>query len=257
MDRVIRRPAGWRAWLRRGCWARGWLRRGCWARGWLRRGCWARGWLRRGCWARAGGGRGVEGYPNSASIPLSVSVGPANLSFAQPWGPWGYLGAAAAQEYGFRAPAGSALSELGLNFQGKGADPSTLPQAEQAAIGKCSTITQDFSNAMQNGPLAGSGTLSNDLYNDVAKDAQVASATRAWVACMARNGCSCTQPGTVFFTELKAMFGGNQHVTPGSQVSAAASQAQIAVAVTDATAPLRQTWPGSTSRCRPATSSRS
>ena len=177
---------------------------------------------------------GVAGYPNSADIPLSISVGPANLSFAQPWGAWGYLGAASAQEYGFRAPAGSALSELGIGVQGDGSDPATLPQAEQAAIGKCETITQDFTNAMQNGALAGIGALSNDLYNDVAKDAQVDSATRAWVACMTRNGYSFTQPGTVFFTELRTMFGGNRQLTPGSQVSAAANQAQIAVAVTDA-----------------------
>jgi hypothetical protein len=184
--------------------------------------------------ALAGACMGVAGYPNSANIPLAISLGPANLSFAQPWGAWGYLGAAAAQEYGFRAPAGSALSELGINFQGKGPDPATLPQAEQAAIGKCGTITQDFTNAMQNGPLAGINTLSNDLYNDVAKDAQVAGATRAWVACMARNGYSFTQPQTVFFTELRTMFGGNRQITPGSQVSPAANQAQIAVAVTDA-----------------------
>jgi MinD superfamily P-loop ATPase len=38
----------------------------------------------------------------------------------------------------------------------------------------------------------------------------------------------------VFFTELRTMFGGNRQITPGSQVSAAANQAQIAVAVTDA-----------------------
>lgn len=176
----------------------------------------------------------VAGYPNSSNVPFGINIGPANLAFAQPWGAWGYLGAAEAQQYGFRAPAGSALRILGIDATGLGSDPASLPQAEQAAIGKCSTIVQDFTNAMQNGPLAGVGTLSNDLYNDVTKDAQVSSATQAWVACMVRNGYSFKQPQTVFFTELQAMFGGSRHLSPGSQVSAAANQAQIAAAVTDA-----------------------
>jgi hypothetical protein len=176
----------------------------------------------------------IAGYPNSTNLPVGINVGPANLAFSQPWGAWGYLGAAAAQQYGFRAPAGSVLRDLGIDGAGPGSDPTGLSQAEQAAIGKCSTISQNFTNAMQNGPLAGVDTLSNDLYNDVAKDTQVASATQAWVACMARNGYGFKQPQTVFFTELQAMYGAKGGITPDSQVSAAANQAQIAVAVTDA-----------------------
>jgi hypothetical protein len=130
-------------------------------------------------------------------------------------------------------PPGSALAALGIGTQGLGAGPSALPQAEQAALGKCSAIEQDFTNAVQNGPLAGIGTLSNDLYNDVEKDDAVSGATRAWKACMARNGYSFTQPGAVFFQELRTMYGGG-HITPGQPVSAAANQAQIATAVTDA-----------------------
>jgi hypothetical protein len=176
----------------------------------------------------------VAGYPNSTNVPFGINIGPANLAFAQPWGAWGYLGAAEAQQYGFRAPAGSALSALGIDAGGLGSNPASLPQAEQAAIGKCSTITENFTNAMQNGPLAGVGTLSNDLYNDVTKDAEVTSATQAWVACMTRNGYSFKQPQNVFFTELRTMFGGKRQITPDSQVSPAANQAQIAAAVTDA-----------------------
>ena len=176
----------------------------------------------------------VAGYPNSNNVPFGINIGPANLAFAQPWGAWGYLGAAEAQQYGFRAPAGSALRALGINATGPGADPASLPQAEQAAIGKCSTITENFTNAMQNGPLAGVDTLSNDLYNDVTKDAEVSNATQAWVACMTRNGYSFKQPQNVFFTELRTMFGGKRQITPDSQVSPAANQAQIAAAVTDA-----------------------
>lgn len=177
----------------------------------------------------------VAGYPNSSNVPFGINIGPANLAFAQPWGAWGYLGAAEAQQYGFRAPAGSALRILGIDATGLGSDPASLPQAEQAAIGKCSTIVEDFTNAMQNGPLAGVGTLSNDLYNDVTKDTQVSSATQAWVACMARNGYSFKQPQTVFFTELRTMSGGKRGgFSPDTQVSAAANEAQIAAAVTDA-----------------------
>ena len=176
----------------------------------------------------------VAGYPNSNNVPFGINIGPANLVFAQPWGAWGYLGAAEAQQYGFRAPAGSALRILGIDGAGPGSNPASLPQAEQAAIGKCSTITENFTNAMQNGPLAGVDTLSNDLYNDVTRDAEVSNATQAWVACMTRNGYSFKQPQNVFFTELRTMFGGKLQITPDSQVSPAANQAQIAAAVTDA-----------------------
>ena len=176
----------------------------------------------------------IAGYPNATNVPFGIRIGPANLAFSQPWGAWGYLGAAEAQQYGFRVPAGSALNALGINPVGPGSDPASLPQAEQTAIGKCATITQNFTNAMQNGPLAGVDTLSNDLYTDVAKDAAVNSATQAWVACMTKNGYSFKQPQNVFFTELQTMFGGKRTITPDSQVSAAANQAQIAAAVTDA-----------------------
>jgi hypothetical protein len=176
----------------------------------------------------------VAGYPNSTNVPFGINIGPANLAFAQPWGAWGYLGAAEAQQYGFRAPAGSVLRVLGIDATGPGSNPASLPQAEQAAIGKCSTIVQDFTNSASEGPLAEIDTLSNDLYNDVTKDAQVSSATQAWVACMTKNGYSFKQPETVFFTEIRAMFGGQRQITPDSQVSPAANRAQIATAVADA-----------------------
>ena len=157
----------------------------------------------------------IAGYPNATNVPFGIRIGPANLAFSQPWGAWGYLGAAEAQQYGFRVPAGSALNALGINPVGPGSDPASLPQAEQTAIGKCATITQNFTNAMQNGPLAGVDTLSNDLYTDVAKDAAVNSATQAWVACMTKNGYSFKQPQNVFFTELQTMFGGKRDDYPG------------------------------------------
>ena len=175
------------------------------------------------------------GYPNSGNVPFAISLGPANLGFSQPWGAWGYLDGAEAEQYGFRVPPGSALSELGIDAPGPGANPATLPQAEQAAIGKCGTIVGDFSNAVQDGALAGIGTLSNDIYNDVEKDGAVSSATRAWTACMAKNGYSFHQPGTVFLQVRQIMYGNRKGgISPSDPVSSAANQAQLATAVTDA-----------------------
>ena len=53
---------------------------------------------------------------------------------------------------------------------------------------------QDFTNAADNGALAGIQTLSNDIANDVLQDAAVKNATQAWTACMAKNGYSFHQP---------------------------------------------------------------
>ena len=175
----------------------------------------------------------VAGYPDR-NAPFGVSIGPANLAVSQPWGAWGYLGAAEAQQYGFRVPAGSVLSALGIDVPEPGPNPASLPQAEQAAIGKCATIVEDFTNAVQNGPLAEVDTLSNDLYNDVAKDAEVNNATQDWIACMTKNGYGFKQPQNVFFQELRNMYGGTRSITPGETISAAANQTQIATAVTDA-----------------------
>jgi hypothetical protein len=176
----------------------------------------------------------AAGYANSGNnVPFNISLGPANLSFGMPWGEWGYLGVAEAQQTGFRQQPGSALSELGIDAQ-PSANPPTFPAAEQTAMGKCQTIVQDFTNAADNGPLAGIQTLSNDVYNDVLKDAAVKNATQAWSACMTRNGYSFKQPQNVFFQEIQAMYGGKRQIRIGQTVSAAANEAQIAAAVTDA-----------------------
>ena len=109
-----------------------------------------------------------------------------------------------------------------------------MSPAEQNAIGKCATITASFANAVQDGALAGIGTLSNDISDDVAKDPTVSGATQDWKACMARNGYGFTQPGDVFGRELQAMYGHRGGISIEATVSAAANQAQIATAVTDA-----------------------
>ncbi len=176
----------------------------------------------------------AAGYPNSGNTPFAISLGPANLAFSQPWGEWGYLGVAEAEQYGFRVPPGSALTALGIDVPPPGTNPASLPQAEQTAMGKCATIVQDFTNAAQNGSLAGIQALINDIYNDVLKDAAVKNATNAWSACMAKNGYTFHQPQAVWGQELQAMYGGSHQISPDTPVSAAANQAQIATAATDA-----------------------
>ncbi len=176
----------------------------------------------------------ASGYPNSSNAPFGVRLGPASLAFSQPWGSWGYLGVADAEQYGFLMPPGSALSALGIDVPSPSANPPSYPAAEQTAINKCATIVQDFTNAAANGPLAGIGTLTNDIYNDVLRDAAVKNATQAWSACMAKNGYSYRQPQAVFFQELQNIYGHKGPITLGDPVSAAARQAQLAAAVTDA-----------------------
>jgi len=186
-------------------------------------------------YALAGPCMSAAGYPgvtlSDGIVPLAISIG-GSLAFTQPWGSWGYLGTAEAQQYGFRVPPGTALTVLGLGG-GLAASPPSVPAAEQAAADKCGTILQDFSNATQDGALAGIMTLGNDIANDVQNDAAVKAATRAWSACMAKNGYDVDQPQTVSGQELRAMYG-NGPVNFGTPISASAEQAQIAAAVTDA-----------------------
>jgi len=177
----------------------------------------------------------AAGYPgvtvSSFIVPFGISIG-FGLAFTQPWGAWGYLGAADAQQYGFRVPPGAALTTLGLGGTPP-ASPPSVPAAEQTAAGKCGTIIQDFGSATQSGALAGITTLTNDIGNDVQHDPAVKAATRAWSACMAKNGYTFGQPMKAFGHELQEMYG-NGPRSIGAPVSASAQQAQLAAAVADA-----------------------
>jgi hypothetical protein len=180
----------------------------------------------------------AAGYPgvtiSDGIVPFAITLGgPTGLAFNQPWGAWGYLGAADAQQYGFRVPPETALTVLGLGGDLPVNSPS-VPTAEQAAANKCGTIMQDFANATQNGALAGIITLSNDIASDVTHDPAVKNATRAWSACMARNGYSSDQPQNIADQEFQVMYGTQRSISPSSTVSASANQAQLAAAVTDA-----------------------
>ncbi len=189
-------------------------------------------------YALAGPCMNAAGYPgvtvSDGIVPFAISLGgPTGLAFTPPWGGWGYLGAADAQQYGFRYPPGTALTVLGLGATLPASTPS-VPAAEGAAAGKCGTIVQDFANAIQDGALAGILTLGNDIATDVAHDAAVKAAARAWSACMAKNGYSFSAPQNVGSQEFQNMYGGQRSISPSTPVSASANQAQLAAAVTDA-----------------------
>jgi hypothetical protein len=180
----------------------------------------------------------AAGYPGitfgEGIVPTSIAIGgPTGLAFSQPWGGWGFLGSADAQQYGFRFPPGSALTTLGLGAAFP-ANPPSVPAAEQAAGNKCGTIMQDFATATEKGPLAGIMTLGNDIISDVTHDPAVKNATRVWSACMAKNGYTASQPQDVFNQEWQVMYGGQRSIGPTTTVSASANQAQTAAAVTDA-----------------------
>ena len=180
----------------------------------------------------------AAGYPGvtfgEGIVPTSIELGgPTGLAFTQPWGGWGYLGTADAQQYGFRMTPGAALTTLGLGGAFP-ANPPSVPATEQAAASKCGTIMQDFATATQKGPLAGIITLGNDIASDMAHDPAVKNATRAWSACVAKNGYTAGQPQDLFNQEWAVMYGGEHAISPSTTVSASANQAQIAAAVTDA-----------------------
>jgi hypothetical protein len=176
--------------------------------------------------ALAGACMTAEGYPGAAAAgqagPVGLGADPAPM---HPSGAWGYLSAVAAQQYGFQIPPASAPPPL-TNF-------ASLPQAEQAAANKCHALLGNFSTAVNTGPLADIIRLSNDIATDVQQDQEVQVATRAWSACMAKNGYGFNQPQTVGLKELQAMYPGQDQFTPSTPVSASAQQAQLAAAVTD------------------------
>jgi hypothetical protein len=182
----------------------------------------------------------AEGYPGAAAAAQAdpVDLGQNDgLVAATHSGGWGYLTAADAQQYGFLG-SGEAVSALGL-YSGPVTNFASLPQAEQAVANKCITIEQDFVNAVDGGPLAGIGTLSNDIATDMQHDPAVKNATQAWSACVAGNGYDFDKPQAMARQETLAAYGigngpGPKNINPAAAVSAAANQAQIAAAVADA-----------------------
>ena len=185
--------------------------------------------------ALAGACMTAAGYLNAASyVPMGFQIDP-GLGVSMAWGEWGYLGVAQAEQSGFRLEPGSGLLNLGISGPGLTGDPSSLPAAEQAALGKCGTIVTNFTDAQGKGSLALIQSLANDVGTDVQHDQAVRNATRAWSACMSRNGFSYTDPGPVFRAAFQDMYGDTRGISPDTQVSAAGNQAQLALATADAT----------------------
>jgi hypothetical protein len=194
----------------------------------------------------AAGYPGVTFSDNLVPVPLflsgSGSGGPEGLAITLPWGGWGYLGTADAEQYGFQVSPGLAFGALDIGTLPAGSPSGSqgqrvlthpnVPAAEQTAASKCGTIIGHFANSTQDSALAGIIALANVISTDVGQDPAVKAASRAWSACMAKNGYSAEQPQAIFSQEIQAMYGNSPN--DGGQVSAGASQAQIAAAVTDA-----------------------
>jgi len=163
---------------------------------------------------------GYGQYANSTPFFFRANRG---LGFAQPQGPWGYVGVSLAEQYAFNPPSQGPAEGSGPLTS------SSLPAGAQAAAGKCFNIVSAFNDAQFVTSLAGIETMNNEISTDVVQDGDFKKATRAWSACMARNGY--TSPDADTFSQQAEPRG----ITPGvyPNPSAAPTQAQVAMAVTD------------------------
>jgi hypothetical protein len=168
---------------------------------------------------------GYGQYANNT--PYLVMGAPFDFNIWQPFGWWGYIGTAEAAQSGFNVnppvPGG-----------GPNNPPPGLPASATAAWGKCFTIVAFFQNAQSATSLAGINTLSNDLANDMARDRDVKDATKAWAACMARNGYTAPDPNTLANQEdhaLGLVIGPDPTL---AELTPVQNKAQIAEAVADA-----------------------
>jgi hypothetical protein len=178
--------------------------------------------LHAACMNDAGYGQYANNTPWLSPL---ANFGP--IALFQPFGWWGYLGTAQAAQSGFNV-------NPPLPEEGPDNPPPGLSASATAAWGKCFTIVAYFQNAQYVTSLAGINTVSNDIYNDVAKDPDVKNATKAWSACMARNGYTAPDPNTLAKQEDHAL-----GLMPGSDptladLTPAQNAGQIAEAVADA-----------------------
>jgi len=159
------------------------------------------------------------GYPNdTGDLPGGVQVGDA-LTGTTAFGQWGYVGTTRAAQDGF--------GPGGLGAPG----PSDLSDAAQAAIGRCSTIMENFAVAQEHSSLAGIQTLGQAIRSDDFKDPSIARATKAWSACMARNGYDYATPNELINSAFNVLRAASQ---AGTSLTAAQKAAQIAGAEADA-----------------------
>jgi hypothetical protein len=180
--------------------------------------------LHTACMTDAGYGQYADSTPTATLVQ--------GLTFQQPFAWWGYIGTAEAAQYGFNYASvpGGALGNPSAPAPG-------LPAGAQAAAGKCFNIVWDFNNAQLATSLAGIDTMINAISNDVTQDPDVKNATKAWSACMARNGYTAPEASTLAQQELYALgltLGSiRSGHSPGS-MTPAQNRAQIAAAVADA-----------------------
>ena len=173
----------------------------------------------------------TAGYPAEAdAVPIGVVLSE-GLALTEPFGAWGYTGAAQAAKAGFFPVPGSNLAEVGLN--GSGTDPDDLPAPEQSAAKKCSGIVNDFEQKQWSTSLADISTLDQAVVADDAKDPSVVKATAAWSTCMAKDGYDYSAPKALATAEMQAV---PHDIGPGSGPAIAPGQqsAQIAAAEADA-----------------------
>jgi hypothetical protein len=128
---------------------------------------------------------------------------------------------------------------------GPAGPPASLPAAAQAAAGKCANIVGEFNDAQFATSMAGIETMNDVISTEVIQDPDFRNATKAWSACMARNGYSSSDADALANQELtaiglRAAASGPRTVVPGSGpgLTAAQNRAQIATAVTDANCTL-------------------
>jgi hypothetical protein len=169
---------------------------------------------------------GYGQYANNT--PWAVMGAPFDFNIWQPFGWWGYIGTAEAVQSGFNVnpplPGGG----------GPNNPPPGLSASATAAWGKCFTIVAFFQDAQSATSLAGINTLSNDLANDMARDPDVQDATKAWAACMARNGYTAPDPNTLANQEDHVLGLGIGPDPTLAELTPVQNKAQIAEAVADA-----------------------
>lgn len=188
--------------------------------------------LHTACMTDAGYGQ----YAADAPYPARTNHG---LGFPQAFGPWGYVGTALAAQEGFMA------GDEGPGPQGgpaSGGPFGNLPQAAQAAAGKCFNILENFNNAQFAHSMAIIETLNNYISTDVIQDGEFKAAMRRWSACMATKGFSSPDANT-FAQQAEVMLGqrvapGQNPVSPPGPPTAAQNSTQIAMAVADANCTL-------------------
>jgi hypothetical protein len=169
---------------------------------------------------------GYSQYASSAPFFARANRG---LGFPQAFGPWGYIGVALAEQYGFNTPGNN-----GDDQSGGGPIPTaSTPNAVQTAEGKCFNIVQAFNDAQFVTSTALIETMNNDVGDDVVNDPDLIKAQHAWSVCMAKNGYDSVQANSIWqpYEQISVGSGG---AGSAPSPSPTANQAQIATAVTDA-----------------------